>query len=176
LATATLCALIGGYLSMDANAHSFAVWLPGEYARSPQLATKSAEEIRRLVDSQVAVFKWLWLLSPVVLLLANLLWTIVLLGANALGIRNVVCETGNRPRSTGKSLRITPLSVSRANTPPASTVTLATPSRDAGKKKKVTRSTMAANATKGAAVHSARPGLSGADPANLRQLPPAHAR
>lgn len=76
--------LVGGYLMTEAFGHAFAAYLPALLAKDPSTANLAPDTLQKIINQQVAFSKWLWLLNPIGLLIANTGWTLVMLVANAI--------------------------------------------------------------------------------------------
>jgi hypothetical protein len=82
---AVVLTAIGQYLGTPATAHAIQASWPAQVAANPQLAGASAETQQNALNVSLAIVKWVWLGSPVIVLIAALLAAIVMLIFKAVG-------------------------------------------------------------------------------------------
>jgi len=88
LVVAVVLTAIGQYLSTPAALHAIQASWPAQVAASPQLSGQSPEAQQNALNISLGVVKWLWLFSPVIVIIGALVSTIVMLIFNAIGRGN----------------------------------------------------------------------------------------
>jgi len=82
---AIVLAAIGQYLATPATMHAIQASWPAQVAANPQLAGASHEAQQRALNISLAVIKWTWLATPIIVLIAALVATIIMLIFKAVG-------------------------------------------------------------------------------------------
>jgi hypothetical protein len=82
---AAILSCLGQYLLTPAVSHAMQASWPAQVAASPQLAGASPAQQQNALNISLAVLRWSWLFSPVILLINALIVTIVMLILKAIG-------------------------------------------------------------------------------------------
>lgn len=82
---AAILSCLGQYLLTPAVSHAMQASWPAQVAASPQLAGASPAQQQNALNISLAVLRWSWLFSPVILLINALIVTIVMLVFKAIG-------------------------------------------------------------------------------------------
>jgi hypothetical protein len=82
---AIVLTLLGQYLATPATIHAVQASWPAQVAANPQLAAASPQAQQNALNISMAVIRWTWLISPLIVLLSALIATIVMLIFKAVG-------------------------------------------------------------------------------------------
>lgn len=82
---AAVLSCIGQYLLTPAVTHAMQASWPAQVAASPQLAGASPAQQQNALNISLAVLRWSWLFSPIILLISALVMTVIMLVFKAIG-------------------------------------------------------------------------------------------